>query len=105
MEKKVREPLDLSLIEVKNDALFNATTFPITLLSDNVLKRFNLIFKELVITSRNECPADFQMNGNQYLMERAISNIIVNAVKYNNKNKYIMIILKEEDGKNYCGIL
>lgn len=78
--------------------------------NDNV--DIHIIINEIVNDLENEIKdkdlsvnvkvSNFSMNGNNTMLTHAISNIIQNAVKYNNQNGSIDILVKERD--NNCVI-
>lgn len=78
--------------------------------NDNV--NIHIIINDIVNDLENEIKdknlsvnvkvSNFSMNGNNTMLTHAISNIIQNAVKYNNQNGSIDIIVKERD--NNCAI-
>ena len=104
MDNMVKELLDLSSLEAKNATLGNVTTFLVSSLIKSVLERFDLIFKEQNITCQLECINSMQISGDYELIERAIGNIVMNAVKYNDDNKYIKITAKEEQDKKIISV-
>lgn len=104
MDHMVKELLDLSTLQAKNATLGKVSDFTATSLINSVLERFELIMKEQGIKCLTECPDSMMLNGDYELLERAVGNIIMNAVKYNDENKYIKVSAKEQDGKKMISV-
>lgn len=104
MDNMVKELLDLSTLQAKNATLGKVSSFSAASLINSVLERFELIFKEQGIKCLTECPESIMINGDYELLERAVGNIVINAVKYNDENKYIKVSAKEQDGRKIISV-
>ena len=91
MDQMVKELLDLSKLETKGASLQDVTTFPLSSLIRSLLERFATIFSENGITYELDCEETIALTADYCLLERALSNIMINAVKYNNEKKLIRI--------------
>lgn len=104
MDKMVKELLDLSVLQAKNATLGKVTQFTAASLIGTVLERFAPVFNEQDIKCQIECPQNFMLQGDYELLERALGNILLNAVKYNNDNRYIKICVFENDEKKVISV-
>lgn len=95
MDKMVKDLLDISILEAKGDVFGSQTVFEMSFLISSVIERFEPIFKENEITCECKYEDEISVRGDYELLERAVSNIVINAVKYNNEKRYIKISLSE----------
>lgn len=91
MDHLVRELLDLSLLESRQATLDNVEQLKVSTLVETIIQRFEPIFQEHEITYEIELDDTLTVLGDIQLLERALSNIVLNAVKYNNHRRIIEI--------------
>ncbi len=96
MDKLVVEMLELSRLEAENYVLDHIKSFAFNELIESVKDRFSNELEDFEISFLYEDACNVQVKGNYDLLERAISNLVSNAIKYNDENKYIRICAKEK---------
>lgn len=99
MNEMVTEMLDLSALEAKDRTLENVSTFELLSLILTLVERFDFIFKENKIAFSYECEKDLMITADYELLQRAVSNIVMNAVKYNDEHKAVILRALSEQGK------
>lgn len=104
MDNMVKELLDLSMLEAKGATLNNPVTFDLNILMTSIMEKFAPIFKEENISYDLNLEEKLELYGDYELLERAISNIIMNAVKYNNEKKYIEIRTRKVDDNVHINV-
>jgi two-component system sensor histidine kinase VanS len=97
MDNLVKELLNLSMLESKDAKLEHVMKFKISLLVDSVMERLDPIFKEHSITCQTACKDELEINGDFELLGRALTNMVMNAIKYCDENKYIRISVHRAD--------
>ena len=104
MDKMVNELLDLSVLQTKSLEPEQITRFSVADLLGSVLERFEPFLKERQITCHTQIQKDVYLEGNYELLERAIGNIIFNAIKFNDDNNYIKITGEVNENKKVIKI-
>lgn len=99
MDNLVMEMLELSKLEAENYVLDNVEIFAFHKLIESIKIRFSCEFIDQNIRFIYEESCDVQMKANYELLERAISNLVSNAIRYNDENKYIRIFAKEKQAE------
>jgi len=97
MDSLVKELLDLSALESGNSTVKRDSIFDLSALIESVTKRLTPIFIEEGITCHTECDDGIELEGDFELLERALTNIVMNGVKYNNENRYIKLVARTVD--------
>jgi signal transduction histidine kinase len=95
MNRLIIEMLELSKIEAKDYSLKNIVEFELSKLFDSVAKRFEHILTEKNIKLLYEYSGEIHIRGSYELLERAVNNLVSNAIKYNDENKYIRLSARE----------
>jgi signal transduction histidine kinase len=95
MDSLVVEMLELSKLEAKDYSLQNVEEFELGELIDSVKERLEHTLAEQNISFLYEYNSEIRIRANYELLERAINNLISNAVKYNDENKYISLSASE----------
>lgn len=91
MDGLVTEMLELSKLEAENYHLENVVEFDLKYLLSSIEQRFAMQIEEAKIRMVIECEQKIRIHANYTLMERALSNLVSNAIKYNDDNRYILI--------------
>jgi signal transduction histidine kinase len=99
MDHLVMEMLELSKLEAKDYALQNQVHFELCSLIRSISERFQPILEEEQFHFEKECNQEIRIFGNYELLERAISNLVSNGIRYNNEDKFIRIKAMEEGQK------
>ncbi|MBN2794553.1 MAG: HAMP domain-containing histidine kinase [Clostridia bacterium] len=96
MDELVIEMLELSKLEAANYVLEDIEVFPFNKLIESIKSRFSVDFMDKNIRFLYEETSEVQLKANYALFERVISNLVSNAIKYNDENKYIRVYAKEK---------
>ncbi len=109
MDDLVKEMLTLSRLTAKDYVLHDISCFQIAALVDAVRERFSHELSECGITLFTQTNGETKLNANYELLLRAVSNLVSNAIKYNDDNKYIRLSAAENESHiiitvyNTCG--
>lgn len=95
MDSLIIEMLELSKLEAKDYSLEDIVEFEIGELIASVKKRYAHILSEGKIKFLSEYSGKIYIQGNYQLLERALNNLVANAIKYNDENKYIRLSAAE----------
>lgn len=97
MDHLVMEMLEWSKLESKDYALQNQVSFELCSMIQSVNERFSPVFEEKKFRFEKECNPAIRVFGNYELLERALSNLVSNGIRYNNNEKLIRVIAVEEE--------
>lgn len=98
MNKIVRQLLDLSQIEAGCFPL-EKETFDISVLIQEVLAKYDLIFKEEQIEIKADLPGNLVVDADRSRIEQVLVNYINNAIDHVNEHKQILLQAKHTDNK------
>lgn len=103
MDDMVTDFLDLSQLEsvmIQLDrASFNLSPFILA-----ILERFGPMFLDRNIICEKEITEDLMINADPQLLDRALQNMLSNAIKYNNEKGLIKVIAKNKADRIYIAI-
>ena len=94
----VEDLLSLSHLESKEITLVKSS-FDLSQQLQKVLMGFDAQAKKMNIDIKNDMPAGLTVSADKNRIEQVFTNLIDNAVKFNNKNGTIRIYSEEESGK------
>ena len=97
MDELVKEMLILSRLSAKDYALSDVTEFDSKSVVGDILERFESHIKNGGINFVVDCCHNIKITANYDLLLRAISNLISNAFKYCDENKYVRLDISEGD--------
>lgn len=102
MDNLVVEMLELSRLEARDYRLNNIDDFLVSSLMESIILRFRNKIKDENISLVYDTDCKLRLKANYELIDRAVSNLMSNAIKYNNEDKYIEICIEEDE--NYMKI-
>lgn len=94
IKKMVDDVLDLAKMET-SDFKLNLKTINLNNLINKISINFEPLFKEKNIDFKVTSKSDFFIKSDVVYLERAINNIILNALKYTDRNGAVSVILDE----------
>ena len=93
----------LNASRLENNALrLERETFSLTLLIETVAKRFNTITRSEIVKS--DCSPDIQINGDKFMIETILNNLIENALKYAGKEHDIIVYVSRQKNHIKFGV-
>lgn len=97
MDNLVVEMLELSRLEARDYRLNNIDDFLVSSLMESIILRFRNKIKDENISLVYDTDCKLRLKANYELIDRAVSNLMSNAIKYNNEDKYIEIYIEEDE--------
>lgn len=98
MDKLVKELLNYSMMEGGMVKL-NITTFDIHELLRRIVERFDAVFSEKKINFKVNSTEKFEVSADIDMIEKALSNFIINAIDYVNDKKIIEVNAEKDKDK------
>lgn len=89
MDHMVRELLELSALEARGASLMHAARLPLLPFLGALRGRLSPLFEEHGISCRLACPESLTIFADAALLERAVSNLLTNAVAFNDDGKTV----------------